>query len=439
MPGSFTNTNRITLSPRMQGFRRILILILGASLIFTGFYTVYYIRRMIPEKLRLICGETSQISVQLPIPATLTTESEEVTIQAESNIPSDEVHVWLSDGFSLYSDSLGEYRMEIDLLGIFHITDVDIQVMDGKLIYPSGEPIGIYLKTQGVLVVGTGEITDLEGKSQEPAYGILRSGDYILEVDGVQVSTKEQVADRIQAAGEEGCTVLSLRRKGETLEVKVPLVETEDGTYMAGIWVRDDTQGIGTLTYVEADGSFGALGHGISDTDTEELIESEGGSLYQAWIRSVIRGTMGTPGSLSGVIRYGDTDWLGSIESNTDHGIFGTLSAEAMDQMDLTEGVSVALSQEVHEGEASILCSIEGQVEEYTVQITRIDLSRKDNKNMVIQVTDEKLLSLTGGIVQGMSGSPILQDGKLVGAVTHVLINDPTRGYGILIERMLEE
>lgn len=439
------HSSPIILSARMRAFRKVLIFVLAASILFTGFFSIYYIRRMIPDRLRLICGEESQISMQLPIQATLTAGSKEVTISNSSNIPSDQVHVLLSDGFSLYSDSLGEYSIGIDLLGFLHITDVNIQVIDGEQIYPCGEPIGVYLKTDGVLIVGTGTVTDRTGKDQEPAYGIVRSGDYILEVDGIEVNTKEQVAAQIEAAGGKADTgsggaevELSLRRKDETIKVRVPVVEAEDGTYKAGIWVRDDTQGIGTLTYVTADGSFGALGHGISDSDTEELIEADGGSLYHALIRSVIRGTMGTPGSLSGVIRYSDSDWLGEIECNTDHGIFGQLSEEGMDEMDLSRGVPVALSQEICEGDATILCAVEGEVGEYKVRITRIDLGRKDNKSMVIEVTDSRLLAITGGIVQGMSGSPILQNGKIVGAVTHVLVNDPTKGYGIFIETMLE-
>lgn len=439
-------TSPIILSARMRAFRKVLIFILGISILFSGFFTVYYIRRMIPARLRLICGEESQISMQLPIQATLTAASEEVTISTSSNIPSGQVHVVLSDGFSLYSDSLGEYTIGVDLLGFFHITDVNIQVISGEWLYPCGTPIGVYLKTDGVLIVGTGTVTDESGKEQEPAYGIVRSGDYILAVNGAEVNTKEEVAARIEAAGEEAketsedlSVVMTVRRNGETVEMKVPIVRTEDGTYKAGIWVRDDTQGIGTLTYVMADGSFGALGHGISDSDTAELIEIQGGSLYHALIRSVIRGVMGTPGSLSGIIRYGDSDWRGEIVSNTDHGIFGQLSEEEMNQMELSDGVPAALSQEVCVGDASILCTVEGETKEYAVRITRIDPGRKDNKSMVIEVTDPTLLALTGGIVQGMSGSPILQNGKIVGAVTHVLVNDPTKGYGIFIETMLEQ
>ena len=200
--------------------------------------------------------------------------------------------------------------------------------------------------------------------------------------------------------------------------------------------MRDNIQGIGTLTYVKADGSFGALGHGISDTDTGELLNLSRGDLYQVDLLSVNKGESGSPGELRGAITYADSRKLGEIQENREDGIYGQLEQEQEMGLKLCE---VGLKQEVTEGPVTILCDVEGQVEEYQAEITAIDWNRQDtNKGLTIRITDPRLLSVTGGIVQGMSGSPIIQNGKLIGAVTHVFIRDSAQGYGIFIENMLE-
>ncbi len=214
----------------------------------------------------------------------------------------------------------------------------------------------------------------------------------------------------------------------------------EDQEYKLGIWVRDNTQGIGTLTYVEEDGSYGALGHGISDTDTGELLDIAGGELYQAQIVVCpLKGTKGNPGELSGYIDYDDSKRIGTIDSNTQKGIFGSVGDGCMYKLPLTS-MEVGYKQEVETGEAQILAELEGEVKAYQVNITDIYRDQADtNKAFAIQVTDPELLAATGGIVQGMSGSPIVQNGKLIGAVTHVFVQDSTKGYGIFIEKMLED
>ena len=355
----------------------------------------------------------------------------------KSDIPADQIHVMLDEGFSLYSEEVGEYLLDLELFGLIHYGQIQVQVVEEEMVIPCGCPVGIYLDMDGILIVGTGQVTDLQGNTSEPAYGLVRSGDYILEVDGREVVTKEELVEGICSCGGEN-VVLTIRRGSQEIAVEVPVVQTAADEYKAGIWVRDDTQGIGTLSYVELDGDFGALGHGISDSDTGQVIEDDGGLLYDATIRSVIKGTINGPGSLAGVINYGDSHQLGEIDDNTDCGIFGTMSEEAMQRFASWECMPIGYRQEVHTGPALIRCCVDGQVEDYEIRIIRADLSSTGNKGLVIQVTDERLLMLTGGIVQGMSGSPIIQDGKLVGAVTHVLVNDPTRGYGIFIENMLE-
>lgn len=205
-----------------------------------------------------------------------------------------------------------------------------------------------------------------------------------------------------------------------------------------GIWVRDDTQGIGTLTYVDEEGRFGALGHGISDVDTGELLSIADGNLYDAQILGIRKGEKGNPGELSGLIRYEAGNILGEISENRKNGIFGTMEASQLKNMNL-EKVPIGYKQDLKTGPASVFCRTDGEVKEYAAEITRIDLNHEDsNKSFVIQITDKELLEKTGGIVQGMSGSPVLQNGKLFGAVTHVFVQDSTSGYGIFIENMMD-
>lgn len=333
--------------------------------------------------------------------------------------------------------SASNSSLSYELFGKIPLKTVSVNVVPREKVYVGGTPIGIYLETDGVYVVETGEITTAEGKECCPAENIVRSGDYIQAVNGENVTTKEELIACIgKCQGKK--VVLDIERKGEKVSLQLQPVLDEDGTYRAGIWVRNDTQGIGTLTYIDQEGNFGALGHGISDIDTGELLNISDGVLYDAEVISVVKGTQGTPGELAGVIHYSSGYQIGNIEENCKNGLYGTVTGMPA----LVEGqelVEIAYRQEVEEGPATIWSTVDGSCREYEVEIKEVRLNGKDvNKGMIVEVTDPELLELTGGIVQGMSGSPIIQNGKLVGAVTHVLVNDPTRGYGIFIENMLD-
>ena len=246
--------------------------------------------------------------------------------------------------------------------------------------------------------------------------------------------------DMIRAVKEAGnmALTLSVRREGETMDVQMTPVQTQEGDYKLGLWIRDDTQGIGTMTYVCANGAFGALGHGISDGDTGLLVQTSGGELYDTEILGVEKGSFGKPGVMSGVIYYGNQSRLGSVEANTDQGIFGTANPRFLSRVK-NPAIPIGYRQDVKKGRACIRSSVSGELKDYEIEIQKIDhSSNRHNKDMVIRVTDPELLSLTGGIVQGMSGSPIIQNGKLIGAVTHVFIQDSTRGYGILVENPID-
>ncbi len=307
----------------------------------------------------------------------------------------------------------------------------------GEMVIPGGMPIGIYMETDGVLVLGTEEIEEVDGTKKEPAAHLIKEGDYIISINEIEVHSKQELVEQVEHLQQEE-VVIKVRRNTQLIDIRLKAVEYEKDKFKLGIWVKDNAQGLGTITYLKADSTFGALGHGIHDTDTNELLDISKGVLYATSIKDIQKGATGLPGGMEGIIVYNNYNVLGTITKNTANGIYGKV--ERIDTLfSDVEPVEVAEEKEVSEGPAIIRCSIEGEVEEYEIEIKRVNLdAREANKTLEIKVTDEKLLKLTGGIVQGMSGSPIIQDGKLVGAVTHVLVNDPTRGYGIFIENMLE-
>lgn len=317
------------------------------------------------------------------------------------------------------------------------LKEVSVQVVEKKRVIPGGIPIGIYLETEGVYVVGTQEVEGEDGLNYEPAYQVVQTGDYILAVNGKKIHDKDELIDCVQA-NQTSVMILKLLRRAEVIQVRLHAVQTKENDYKLGIWVKDDIQGIGTLTYLTEDMRFGALGHGITDTDTGELLKACGGSLYDTNILEIIKGERGTPGEISGMITYSERHVRGQIFSNTAAGIFGVANQRLCSEVS-GEAVEVAFKQEIVKGPAYIRSSVSGELKDYRIIVQEIRINEDDvNKGMIFQVVDPELLELTGGVIQGMSGSPILQNGKLIGAVTHVFVNDPTKGYGIFAETMVE-
>ncbi len=334
------------------------------------------------------------------------------------------------------ANAIDTYKMDLKLFGVIPYKNVDVEVIQDKLLTPSGIPIGIYVKTSGVLVVGIGEFENSEGKKVSPAKYALQKGDYILQVNNVMVENKKHFIGMVEASEGESM-VLSIKRNGEVTDIMVTPEANQNQEWKMGIWIRDNAQGIGTMTYEDADSSFGALGHGINDVDTSLLMNLEEGTLYRTEIVGITRGSNGSPGELTGYIEYDSDNVIGEITENTEEGIFG-ICDEEVEEASAFEPIPIALKQEIEMGPAQIICSVTGEPEFYDVEIVEVNLDRDNiNRGIVVKVVDEKLLTLTGGIIQGMSGSPIIQNGKLVGAVTHVLVQDSTRGYGIFIEEML--
>lgn len=303
-------------------------------------------------------------------------------------------------------------------------------------VIPSGEPVGIYLKTEGVLVVDVGEFTDTNGEKVCPAYGKLMTGDYITKINDELLENKSDLMEIIEDCKGEKLKITYERDGAEYETVILPEI-SEDGSYMLGIWVKDDISGIGTVTFIY-ENSFMALGHSVSDNDTGLMINSNGGGIYSTSIFQIDKSYDSIPGQLEGTIVY-KRDLIGVVQKNLSCGIFGSLDEDYVkENYAEAEAVSVAAADEVHTGTAYICSRLTGEEAFYEIEITNINRDT-EIKNIEFTVTDQELIELTGGIVQGMSGSPILQDGKLVGAVTHVLIDNSTNGYGIFAETMINQ
>ncbi len=325
---------------------------------------------------------------------------------------------------SAVSITKGEYK----LFGKIPIKSVTVAKLENAKVYVGGIPFGIKFFTKGVSIVG------FEDEGTNPAYKAgLRLYDTIIKVNGREISG---IADLSHAAEGGGELELTYIRAGKEAKVRFsPKYSENEKKYTLGLWLKDSGAGIGTLTYVLEDGSFGGLGHGICDGETGELVPIFNGSVLGVTVNGIVKGQRGTPGELKG---YFNSSKIGALYKNTDNGVFGAL-AQIPDTI-TGKTYSLGLKNELKEGRATVICTLDDNVRrEYSIEITNINRGADGNKCFTVRITDEKLLSATGGIVQGMSGSPIIQDGKLVGAITHVLINDPTTGYGIFIENMLTQ
>ncbi len=306
----------------------------------------------------------------------------------------------------------------------------------GRTVIPLGKAVGIKLFSDGVLVVGLSPVETEEGSSYPGRDCGLKTGDVITHINGGEVDTIEEVQALVAQCEDEPLTIQAVRGQRQ-LQLTAAAVENSQGVWQLGVWLRDSMAGIGTMTFYDpASGVFGALGHGVNDVDTSMLMPLESGSIMPASVSEVKKGASGTPGELHG--QFDLTRDLGTLYANTNLGIFGQMPRETVG--DAVEPVEVAARDQVTVGPATIWSNIRGdEVEEFAIEITHLYPEGDGTRSMMIQVTDPGLLEATGGIVQGMSGSPILQNGRLVGAVTHVLVNDPTRGYGILAENMLRQ
>lgn len=340
-------------------------------------------------------------------------------------------------GGKLVSSTVGKENVKLSLFGIIPLKNVDINVISANTVIAGGNVIGIKLNTPGLTVVSLESFVTRDYSKAKPYEGKnIQRGDIILRINGKSVDNVDEFIKELQVSKESKITLEIMRNNIKFSENFNAKIDRNDGKYKLGIWVKNVTSGVGTVTYINPEsGEFGALGHGINDIDESNLLKINGGKAYDAVVLSVNKGKKGAPGEIRGAMREGNV--YGNITKNTSQGIFGYVTGNA--NID-NEQYEIALKNEVVPGEAKILCMVCGnECKEYKIRIEKVNYNNElDSKDMVIRVTDKKLLEETGGIVQGMSGSPIIQNGKIIGAVTHVLINDPTRGYGIFIENMLE-
>lgn len=332
-------------------------------------------------------------------------------------------------------------KLDVKLLGLLSIKSVNVKRVPDISIYPGGTSIGVKLNTKGVLVVALSDVEVNNGKVSSPAAqsGIM-VGDIILSIDDKKIKSAEMLSDIInQCEGKE--IKIEIERKSESIIKMVkPISISEGSKYKIGLWVRDSTAGVGTLTfYDDKTGNFAALGHPITDVDTGTILSVDKGELISSSIVNVRKGVRGTPGELKGIF-VNEDNVLGEINKNTECGIFGKAN-KAILQGQKVKPMKIALRDEIKEGKAQIITTLDEKGPRYyDIKIEKLlNQDTPGPKSMVIKVTDPKLLEKTGGIVQGMSGSPIIQNNKIVGAVTHVLINKPDTGYGIYIEWMLKD
>ena len=406
---------------RLRKYRILLCSILFLDLVAIGLIFYVKVAGMVPDSIFTVVGEMDEVDFSLPIEI-----SESVEALNIKNTDS---------GFRMNSKTEGSYDVEVRLFGLISLKKMNVKVISQQKVAPCGETAGIYVKSDGLLVLGTDAVEGTNGFRYEPVHNIVKPGDYIKEWNGETVTRISQLKKMIEKNGDKESRLMIIR-DGERITVAVTPVKGLDGKYKLGVWVREDTQGIGTITYLAQDGTFGALGHGITDVDTGKLMESCQGELYTAEILNIVKGTKGKPGELEGMINMSFSETIGVLKKNTPLGIFGEVD-EQYSNLLADQYMPIALKQEIKKGKAVIRTRINGKKRDYEIEIEEIDMTSSDNKGMVIHVTDKKLLDRTGGIVQGMSGSPILQGGKVIGAVTHVLVDDSTRGYGIFIENML--
>jgi stage IV sporulation protein B len=345
------------------------------------------------------------------------------------------------DSFSVEAKQSGEKKMVLEVAGM-PVKQVDVKVLPTLKVIPGGQSIGVKLNTVGVLVVGYHLVETENGKKSPGEIAGIKVGDVITGINGKKIEKMSDLSPFIEEAGKTGkpLHLQVLRDKHSFTTQLVPLKDKHDHAYRIGLYIRDSAAGIGTMTFYDpVSKKYGALGHVISDMDTKKPIIVQNGQIMKSTVTSIEKGSNGNPGEK--LARFSDDEEvIGNITNNSPFGIFGTLM-EPVDNGILNKPIPIALSNQVKEGPAKMLTVVENdKVEQFDIEIvSTIPQKFPATKGLVIRVTDPRLLKKTGGIVQGMSGSPIIQDGKLVGAVTHVFVNDPTSGYGVHIEWMLNE
>ncbi|WP_147533897.1 SpoIVB peptidase [Bacillus marasmi] len=409
--------------------RKIIGGILLVSLISLGLYEPFQQYITIPNQLTLFEGEHYSLPTSAPVTATIATNDSSVELNHQNH------------SLTLEANEQGNDEMVLHLAGI-PIKKVDVNVLKNFRVIPGGQSIGVKLNTVGVLVVGHHQVDTQTGKVSPGELAGIKVGDIITQINGKPIEKMTDVAPYVQDSGKSGLPLdIVVNRENEKINTQLkPMRDKDEQTYKLGLYIRDSAAGIGTMTfYHPGTHKYGALGHVISDMDTKKPIVVEDGQIVRSTVTSIEKGSNGDPGEK--LARFStDREVIGNINRNSPFGIFGELNKDIQNGV-MDKPLPIALSHQVKEGPAQILTVVDNdKVDLFDIEIvSTIPQKFPATKGMVIKVTDPKLLEKTGGIVQGMSGSPIIQNGKVIGAVTHVFVNDPTSGYGVHIEWMLNE
>ena len=422
----------------LKTYKKILIVLIASAFAVIG---AAYIKVVfsIPGELILIEGEEYVYDFKSPFTINIKVDKEGIIELNGGNIKASGNNTQFSKPVSLKMIKDGSVKLNMRLFGLLPVKTVKVDIVSGRQISACGNTVGVKLKIDGILVIGVSDVEATDGQRRLPSKDTgIKPGYIITKVNDKLMSDIEDLIKEIDNS--QGNPVKIKYKYGSLQGMAniIPVMSAEDRKYHIGLWVRDSTAGIGTLTFYDPlTHTFGALGHGITDIDTGTLMPVDSGEILESSILGVKMGKSGVPGELKGIF-IEDTK-LGTIQINSEVGIYGKLNPEAVNKIS-GRLYPIGVRTDIKEGPASILSNIDGKnIEEYGIDIQKVSRQNLNgSKGMIIKITDKKLLSTTGGIVQGMSGSPIIQNGKIIGAVTHVLVNDPTRGYGIFIEAMLK-
>ena len=398
------------------------------KLLLVFFLLVIYMYTLVwqnlPNELVVFEGEKIEFKTIFGI----SVNSNQETIETSSNT---------SEGIT---NEAGKKTLEVSLFDKLLTKDVEVDVLPKTTVIPVGNIAGVKLYTSGVLVVGMSEIEGIDNKKYKPYENTgIAEGDRITKIDETYISSTNELINIVNKSNGESIKITYIHEE-ESKECSIEPIQTSSDEYKLGLWVRDSAAGVGTVTFYEpSTKTFGALGHGITDIDTGELINIASGEFITTRILNITKGESGNPGKIQGTIENQKN--IGKINKNSKFGIYGKVENLSSLEIDTSKEMDVATRDEIQLGKATILCSLDNKsVQEYEIEIEKIYKENNyDNKSMQIKVTDERLLGKTGGIIQGMSGSPIIQNGKFVGAVTHVLVNNPQEGYGVFGDIMLKQ
>ena len=387
-------------------------------------YIYILVIEAIPEKITIFEGE--DISLKTFFGITLNAEENVLTVSA--NTGQKTIH------------TIGNETVSVSLFDKLFIKNVDVSVLPRTTVIPVGNIAGVKLYTNGVLVVGMSEIEGEDRKTYKPYENSgIEEGDTIVKVNDTMIYSTDDLIEKINLSDGENVNIQYIHEE-ETKECSIRPVKTDEDEYKLGLWVRDSAAGVGTVTFYEPSTQrFGALGHGITDIDTGDLLNIASGEFVTAQILNIKKGEDGNPGKIQGTVEEQKT--IGEINKNTEFGIYGKIEDISNLNIDMTKEMEVAMRDEIQTGKATILCSLDNQtVKEYEIEITKIYKENNyNNKSMEIKITDKELIEKTGDIIQGMSGSPIIQNGKFVGAVTHVFVDSATEGYAVFGDLMLKQ